>query len=1302
MKYTSIRIEGSILSPDILERIDAGEVLGQSLKDFHLSDRHKNLKEYINVSWAKSLSQWEIFKNEISELSENDTGTTITRKHWILPMLGFLGYKNLEFSRSSEKIANENEKQRSYPISHREESRDNFPVHIIGFRESLDKKIEGRYSMSPHSMMQEYLNVTEHLYALVTNGKTLRVLRDNSRLVKLSFIEFDLEKMFEEKNFTDFALMFRLIHLSRMPVKQELSNESLIEKYHLDSLELGSTIRKGLSECVKDSIEIFSKGFLKHPDNNILRDEIANGYLKEDKFYNDLLRLIYRILFLIVIEERNLVYPANCDKRKKELYYKFYSIVKIRDLSSKKHIYNINYKDLWLSVLNTFKLYESELYGNFLDIKPLSGSLFSKDGIGYFSECSIDNDSLLRCFEKLGYFYNENIKQKIKINYASLNVEEFGSVYESLLDFETKFFISDEIDFKLVKSDARSSSGSHYTPDELVQPLIKNSLDHIIEEKLKESNQESKAKALLSIKVCDVACGSGHILLSASRRIALELAKVRTGEDFPSPAPYREAIREVIINCIYGVDKNPLAVELCKVALWLEAHNPGEPLNFLDHHIKCGDAIVGLAHKEELENGIADEAFKKLAGDDGEITKKLSKNNREQRKKRDRLKEYFQGVYKNYDNFMTKFHNFEKLPENNPEEILFKQNEYFKLINDPEIVRLRDLANIQTAQFFIPKTVENEVSLVTDAEYLSYTMGANIPERVKFGAEAVSIDKKFFHWFLEFPEVFVKGGFDCILGNPPFLGGNKISTNYGNEYLEYLKFNYFPAGGTSDYVTYFLRRIFNVTKEKGFLAIITTNTIAQGDTREGGLDIIVKNNGNINFAVKSMPWTGLATVSVSLLSIFKGNWFKNFILDAKHTEYINSYLTNEKNLIKVVKLKTNKSKSFIGSYPLGDGFILTKEEATNLIELNPKNKAIIFPYINGRDLNSNYDQSPSRWIINFFDWSEEKCKNEYPECYKILEEKVKAERALNKRKERRERWWQYAEKSPNLYLTIKSMASVICKTRHSPNCAFEYVNTNVVFQEAIVIFSNNFKYFFSIMSSTIHEMWAWNYGSTLGESTLRYSPSDCFETFPFPVYSPQPSLNHREGVNSVSGSSISDFSLFTSHLALLEEVGKTYHDFRKDLMYKMKLGLTDTYNLFHKKDLSVDDVIKTSKQEQSICESAFKDISVLRELHKKMDNEVLKTYGWTDIDLAHDFYEVEYLPEKDRVRYTISPESRKEILKRLLLLNHQIHEMEERGEKVISAINFDEINNDNNDSSQGLRTPKNLSLFDEPEQLELF
>ena len=1262
MKYTTIRIEGAILSADILDKIEQGDIGGQLAKDFGFASKIK-VKDEIARAWADAQDLWRIFKRQKERVAEQEYGTTETRKYWIIPLLGLFGY---DAQLSKAEIVH----GKSYAVSHRTANLDRFPIHIVGFNDSLDKKrTDSGPRMSPHALLQEYINLTEHLYAIITNGIHLRLLRNSSRLIKLSFIEFDLETMMEEEHYADFAIMYRLLHSSRMPAKMDLAAESLIEKYHQDALDSGSRIREGLSNAVEYSIRSLSNGFLKHTDNEELREKIDNEEISAFKFYQYQLRLIYRILFLMVIEERNLIFPDNADKTKREIYYQYYSVNHLRKLCEKLYLADQRFNDLWIALKNTFHLFESEIKGKHLELSPLAGDLFGYKAIGILNNCNLDNKILLECLRNLSVFTNKKTSQKMRVNYASLNVEEFGSVYEGMLEYDpiiTKQAGVYQFDF--VKGSGRSSSGSHYTPDELVQPLIKHSLDYVIEDRLKLSdNKSEKEKALLSIKVCDVACGSGHILLNAARKIGAELAKVRTGEDQPSPAPLRHAIRDVIKSCIYGVDKNRLAVELCKVSLWLEAHNPGEPLNFLDHHIKWGDAIVGLAHKEELENGIADEAFKKMPGDDKDIRAELAKRNKRERKaKKQHHFDFGKSVEGSFADISIMFERFNRLPESTINEIEYKRNEYVKMTSGAKWRRLKALADIQVAQFFIAKDEANAKRIVTDEEYMDYLSGTIGVHGLKAGmAGGIAGKKRFFHWFLEFPEVFTpspagegrgegKGGFDCILGNPPFLGGQKLSGTFGQRFLGYVKFAYAPAG-SCDLVTYFFRRIFNIIKSGGFQALISTNTIAQGSAREGGLEVIVSQGGSINFAIRSMKWPGLAAVEVSLVSVYKGKWKQHIVLGNKVVKQITSYFDDAETIGNPYPLLQNAGKSFQGSIVLGKGFILEPHEAMKLIEKNPKNKDVLSPYLNGEDLNTNPDQSPSRWVINFFDWPEEKCRKEHTDCFEIVERLVKPERILNNDKMAREKWWQFLRMRPELYRTIESLERVLVVARVGKYQAFVFSQCDKVFHEKIVVTVFSDCEFVSLLNSEFHQCWARKYSSTLGGlSTVNYSPSSCFETFPFPQN-------------------------LTNEIKLgLKQIGESYHEHRKKLMLKMQLGLTKTYNQFHNKQLSVinDDLSereiekqysretlnlwKHLKRKENACSfnEAVEGIFKLRRLHKTMDETVLKAYGWEDIDLSHDFYEVDYLPENDRVRYTISPDARKEVLKRLLKLNHEIHEQE--------------------------------------------
>ncbi len=808
MEFPSIQIQGNIISWEIIHNIKNDSANFQKLADFGFA-KNVSIRDEIGYAWALLKSYYNTFKLKQSRLNVDATGTTETREDWMLPFFKTLSY---EPEKSSAELHNE----KSYAVSHRDASRNGFPIHIAGCNESIDRKpVSGTLRISPHALVQEYLNVApQHLYALVTNGKVLRLLRDSTSLTKLTFLQFDIEKMFEEDLYADFAILFRLLHVSRMPKSQDDAETSIIDHYHQETLNTGTRIRDKLSKAVKEVIEDMAKALLNHQDNNDFIDQIKTLNYKGEDFYHDLLRFIYRFLFITVIEERKLLFAddkTDETKRLREIYYNFYSLKRIRQLASRSFFDNDAETDLWQSMAVTFKLFEPHGFGKKLAINPLMGDLFGREVYKYdLEKLRICNSDLLRIIRKLTVFQNEqNILTSI--NYADLNVEEFGSVYEGLLEQTWNFnLLNVKPIFDFGKSTARSSSGSHYTPDDLVQPLIKHSLDYQIADKMKlvngekrvvsgdwktvntkypnlkndinyliikllqiydkelsgfgsleKSNEHSRtdllidqviskgrvvwddfttsplcslhsgehcrrlgterkkgiqsisensqwqsegngnssdigseselvfsqsnrsdferirnsqqansttskinltenqltkiwlhlpvstrnnlitphhlqlaSNHLLSLKVCDIACGSGHILLSAARRIGIELARLRTGEEQPSPEAQRLGVRDAILNCIYGVDKNPMAVELCKISLWLEAHVPGQSLRFLDHRIKCGDSIVGLAHLNEPENGISSEAFKHLPDDDKDVAKRFRDGNNRDLKSR--------------------------------------------------------------------------------------------------------------------------------------------------------------------------------------------------------------------------------------------------------------------------------------------------------------------------------------------------------------------------------------------------------------------------------------------------------------------------------------------------------------------------------------------------------------------------------------------------------------------------------------------------------------------------------------------
>lgn len=1219
MNYPSIRIEGAILSPDILDRIE--ELPGQKPRDFGIDSGIK-VKDEIARAWADAQDYWRIFHRKVDTLKPDAPATTETRQQWIVPLLGLLGYQ-LEYQPRGTELNG-----KLYKISFRATNRAQAPVEIVGYREpaGLDRKPErANVRMSAHAVVQEFINLNEQLYGLVTNGRVLRLLRDSSRLIKLSYLEFDLDRIFTDGLFADFAILYRLIHASRLPVSSEAATESWIERYHQDSLDSGARIRDGLSRAVEQAIRDFANGFLSHPANESLRSDVTNGTLKPEEYYKNLLRLIYRLLFLMVIEERDLVFPTRATLAQREIYRRYYSVQRLRILSERRHLADRRRHDLWLALVVTFRLFEADGPGEKLSLAPLAGDLFAEDAIGPLARCALGNDVLLGCLRSLSLYEHPENRQLIRVNYAALNVEEFGSVYEGLLEFEPTFNVEGaRVDFGFRAGRERAATGSHYTPDDLVQPLIKHSLDYLIAERLKVANPEA---ALLDLRVADIACGSGHILLAAARRIATELAVVRTGEEQPSPTAYRAALRDVIRNCLYGVDVNPLAVELCKVALWLEAHNPGQPLNFLDHHIKCGNSIVGYVHREDVDKGVPDEAFATMPGDDKEVAARWRKKNKQERK--DHAKGQLRlapTIQKQLDGILAQWKTLSALPERTPAEIDEKKARFVAFALSPGALLLNEIAAIPIAQFYIPKTEDNERKLISDEQFRDYWIKGQTPQGQATGtAWATAHQRRFFHWFLEFPDVIAGGGFDCILGNPPYLGGQGLSGTYGYPLCAYVKWQYAPTG-LSDLVVYFVRRIFGLLKPRAFAAFITTNSITDGDIRKDGVEQVLAQGGQINMAVRGIKWPGRANLVVSLVSLHKGEWAGKRVLDGNEVATINAHFEDSVVEGNPVELAANAAKVFQGSIFLGDGFLLSPHEAAHLIAEDPRNRDVIFPVINGQEVNKQPDQNPARSIINFHDWPVERASG-YLAPFEIVEESVKPVRATNNRALYRDVWWIYAERRPGLVAAIRPLERCFVAARTTKYLNFSAAPTNYVFTDALYVFTTDRWDLYAVVQSTVHEVWARKFSGAL-ETRLRYSPSDCFETFAFPE------------------------RLWQLANPLIADIGERYHEHRKSLMLSLWLGLTDIYNLFHSRELSATQVAKLSKKPDDEAERGYQGLLELRRLQRELDLALRDAYGWQDLDLDHDLHEVETLSENDRVRYTISPTARKEVLNRLLALNH--------------------------------------------------
>ena len=763
-----VDIQGNLIAADLTTDLSAGEIKGQSPEDFGLAKNDK-LADEVAAAWGDAKAYWGAFQRAVSRLPEGDLATTVTREQWVMPLLRSLGYDPVYVARA------EVVEGQTYAISHRAEPGDDKPpIHIVGCNVRLEERPPtGRPRLSAHALVQEYLNQTEHLWSVVTNGLRWRLLRDSTLMTRLTYVEFDLEQILNGENFAEFGLFYRLFHRSRLPEGMEDADECLLEFYHQESLQQGGRVRDRLRDGVEFALKMLGTGFLQHPQSQELREKIESGILSEKDYYRQLLLLIYRLLFLMVAESRNLLLSED-DPEKARIYREYYSIERLRSLVERPSWRREGFQDLWQGLRVTFQLFDENWRGQILGLSPLNGDLFGSHMLSDLEDCSIDNHDLSLALRQLSLY--EQKSQLRRVNYGALDVEELGSVYESLLEFHPQVSQREGVwEFRLVTGSDRKTTGSYYTPPELVGQLIKSALEPVITDRLNalgaDATVEAQEQALLRLKVCDPACGSGHFLLAAARRIGKELARVRTGEPQPGPEPLRVAIRDVIQHCVYGVDLNPLAVDLCKVALWLEGLCRGLSLNFLDHRIKCGNSLVGVLDLNCLQGGIPDGAYKAVTGDDKAIASQLKKSNKQA------LKDIEQGQIsleleptfeKDRQEYAEAWREIEGMKDDDPVAVRQKQAKYERSRHSVAWLRDRSACNLWTAAFFMPLTEQHLQLLPTSAVLENLLKGNWAVQAVVDAADRLAVEKHFFHWPLEFPEVFEKGGFDCVLGNPPW------------------------------------------------------------------------------------------------------------------------------------------------------------------------------------------------------------------------------------------------------------------------------------------------------------------------------------------------------------------------------------------------------------------------------------------------------------------------------------------------------------------------------------------------------
>lgn len=771
LAFSSIRIEGGLLDAGFLDKVARELAPEQSAADYKIP-RGLQLRDEVARYWKIGLNLWQDFNSRRTR--EGVEEHRLTAYDFLEPFCrDVLDFNDIEH------IGQVTLNERIFPIGWQASGGRVpliFAAHNQRLEESHTRYGDGTKRRSAFLLGQEYLNAQEiALWAVVSNGLQLRILRDNPSMTRPAYIEIDLETIFNEELYAEFTAFWLLTHSSRFGTAGTPGAECPLERWRNVSQEDGVRARDMLRDGVADSLRALGTGFVSHPENQALRDKLQQGELKTQVLFEQLLRLVYRFIFLATVEDRQasdgrrLVFTPDATQEAMKLYEQGYSLTRLRALAAKRRHYD-RHADLWQALGITFSgLGEGQAALGL----PALGGLFSQDKCPDIESAQIENQYLLKAVFNLCFFRRDSVLSRV--NYRDMDTEELGSVYESLLELVPqvdstagKFgFVGDEQDDASNRGNARKLTGSYYTPDSLVQELIKSALEPVIQQTLVDNPQRPE-QALLEITVCDPACGSGHFLLAAARHIAEHLAKQRAADGNPTAADYRHALRDVVSHCIYGVDKNPMATELTRTALWLEAYTPDRPLTFLDHHIRCGDALLGVLDPKLMQAGIPAKAFDALSGDDKEVCKQLKKANGAALKsiERDRV-----NTERNLSLALEDLPAddvLESMPEENLADISAKKIAFDIREQSLEGSRAKGVADIFIAAFVMPKSADTLNATPTSQDlYLQLTTGQPRPGILRL-AHRVAERAQAFHWWLEFPHIAKQGGFKVLLGNPPW------------------------------------------------------------------------------------------------------------------------------------------------------------------------------------------------------------------------------------------------------------------------------------------------------------------------------------------------------------------------------------------------------------------------------------------------------------------------------------------------------------------------------------------------------
>jgi hypothetical protein len=818
--FRYVRTIGTVLTAEAIASAAELRMPSQSAADYQLPPGTA-VNAAVARAWDTMLAAHREWNKALEKLPDGDPAIKVTREKWLLPLLYELGWGRVEAVPAGLEVEPGlgETTPMHFPISHRWSYPDAanptawVPLHLLGAGVSLDTKTANVTARAPQSMVQDYLNRENRaLWAILSNGRQLRLLRDASALTRQSYVEFDLDEIFANQLYADFRLLFLTAHASRFAPQLTAAGKKMatatatgdedcdnsdgddteqpearldlcwLERWRVQAIDIGSRARLNLQEGIAVALEHLGNGFLACPENTALREHLANATDADRDLHRALLRIAYRLIVLFVAEDRGLLHSQDTPPAARQRYADYFSTARLR-LLAMGHAGG-RHTDLWDAHCIVTDALSGEGLPS-LGIPGLGANLFGRDFLGILADARLPNHAFLAAITALSQINDPRTGTQRPVDYRNLDSEEFGGMYEGLLAYTPRYYPADHtFTVATAAGNERKKSGSYYTPAELIEVVLSEALDPLIAEAIAAPIAADREKALLNLTVVDPACGSGHFVVAAARKLGAALAEVRTGDTEPAPATIRAATGDVIERCLYGVDLNDLAIEITKAALWLEAFDSSRPLPFLEAHFRVGNALLGTT-PALLRDNIPDVAFAALGDDDKDWTSKLKARNKAERQAdADQLTLDFSG--ETIDVSTAEIHRAAQDADRGTAgtlaELRARADAWRRLEDDPDLKARKLVADAWCAAFVQPKR-GHDITGQGITHGILRDLADNpqsVSDRTVDSIRVLARKYRFFHWHLEFPTIFSvgngfedrttgwSGGFSCVIGNPPW------------------------------------------------------------------------------------------------------------------------------------------------------------------------------------------------------------------------------------------------------------------------------------------------------------------------------------------------------------------------------------------------------------------------------------------------------------------------------------------------------------------------------------------------------